>query len=136
VRESTIGERTFAFWGGDTKDAKPWAGAIRSRQGVEVGALGWPAPSEREVGRGLRGSVSVTSLAPMLDEGAVVLDVEGAVGPLADLLGQADEKSFGPPDVAEPIHVFVLDHFADELRAALTEPGERIVDVLHGEHDA
>ena len=55
---------------------------------------------------------------------------------LADLLGQPDEKSFGPPDVAEPIHVFVLDHFADELRAALAEPGERIVDVLHGEHDA
>jgi hypothetical protein len=31
-------------------------------------------------------------------------------------LGEPDEKSFGPPDVAEPIHVFVLDHFADELR--------------------
>jgi hypothetical protein len=27
--------------------------------------------------------------------------------------------SFGPPDVTEPIHVFVLDHFPDELRAAL-----------------
>ncbi len=40
------------------------------------------------------------------------------------------------PDIAEPIRVFVLDHFADELRAAFAEPGERIVDVLHGEHDA
>jgi hypothetical protein len=136
VRESTIGERHLRILGRGHEGREPWAGAIRSRQGVEVGALGSPAPSEREVGRGLRGSVSVTSLVPMLDEGAVVLDVEGAVGPLADLLGQADEKSFGPPDVAEPIHVFVLDHFADELRAALTEPGERIVDVLHGEHDA
>jgi hypothetical protein len=39
-------------------------------------------------------------------------------------LRSPDEKSFGRPDVAEPIHVFVLDHFADELRAALAEPGE------------
>jgi len=55
---------------------------------------------------------------------------------LADLLGQPDEKSFGTPDVAEPICLFVLHHFADELRAALAEPGERVVDVLNGEHDA
>jgi hypothetical protein len=27
----------------------------------------------------------------------------------------------------------VLDHSADELRAAIAEPGERIVDVLHGD---
>jgi hypothetical protein len=38
-------------------------------------------------------------------------------------LGEPDEKSFGPTDVAEPIHVFVLDHLADELRALLAEPG-------------
>ena len=56
---------------------------------------------------------------------------------LADLLGQPYEKSFGPTDVAEPIRVFVLDHFAAyKLRAVLAEPGERIVDVVHGEHDA
>src|SRR5204862_5021560 len=47
-----------------------------------------------------------------------------------------NEDSFGAPDVAEPIRVFVLGHFADQLRAAFTEPGERIVDVLHGKHDA
>ena len=42
----------------------------------------------------------------------------------------------GPPDVAEPIHVLVLDNLAaDKLRAALIEPGERLVDVVHGEHD-
>src|SRR3954452_12487150 len=53
----------------------------------------------------------------------------------SDFLGKADEKSFGPADVAQPIRVFVLDHFpADELRAVLTEPGERVVDVGHGEH--
>ena len=55
---------------------------------------------------------------------------------LPELLGETDENSFGAPDVAEPIRVFVLNHFADELRAAFAEPGERIVDVLHGEHDA
>jgi hypothetical protein len=55
---------------------------------------------------------------------------------LAELLGEPDEKSFGAADVAEPIRVFVLDHFADELRAALAEPGERLVDVVDGEHDA
>jgi hypothetical protein len=55
---------------------------------------------------------------------------------LPELLGEPDENSFGPPDVAEPIHVFILGHFTDELRAAFAEPGERIIDVLHGEHDA
>jgi len=55
---------------------------------------------------------------------------------LPELLGKPDENSFGAPDVAESIRVFVLDHFANELRAAFAEPGERIVDVLHGEHDA
>src|SRR2546426_12700490 len=55
---------------------------------------------------------------------------------LPELLGKPDENSFGAPDVAEPIRIFVLDHFADELCAAFPEPGERIVDVLHGEPDA
>jgi len=51
-------------------------------------------------------------------------------------LGEPDEKSSGPAYVAEPIRVFVLDHFADELRAVLAKSGEGIVDVVHGEHDA
>src|SRR5882762_9508041 len=55
---------------------------------------------------------------------------------LPELLGEPDENPFGTPDVAEPIHVFILDHFADELCAAFAESGERIVDVLHGEHHA
>ena len=54
----------------------------------------------------------------------------------ADLLGQPDENALGASDVAEPIHVFVLDHFVDELRAVLAEPGQRIVEVVHREHDA
>jgi hypothetical protein len=52
------------------------------------------------------------------------------------LLGQPDENALGASDVAEPIRVFVLDHFVDELRAVSAEPGERIVEVVHGEQDA
>src|SRR3954453_12046698 len=54
----------------------------------------------------------------------------------ADLLGQPDENALGAADVAEPIHVFVLDHFVDDLRAVSAEPRERVVEVVHGEHDA
>jgi hypothetical protein len=55
---------------------------------------------------------------------------------LPELLREPDENSFRAPDVAEPIRVFVLDYFADELHSACAETGERIVDVLHAEHDA
>ena len=48
---------------------------------------------------------------------------------------ESDEKSFRAANIAEPICVFVLDHFAYELRAALAEPLERFVDIVHGEHD-
>ena len=48
----------------------------------------------------------------------------------------APEKPFRPTDVAEPICVFILDYFAYELRAALAEPFKRLVDVVHGKHDA
>ena len=54
----------------------------------------------------------------------------------AEFLGESDEKSFRPADVAEPIRVFILDYFAYELRAAITKPFKRLVDVVHGEHDA
>lgn len=59
----------------------------------------------------------------------------GSTAWLPELLGEPDEDSFGAPDVAEPIPL-VLGHCADELRAAFAEPSERIVDVLHGKHDA
>src|SRR5438067_5813026 len=54
---------------------------------------------------------------------------------LSDLLGEPDENSLGASDVAEPIHVFVLDDFVDELRTVSAEPDQRIVEVVHGEHD-
>src|SRR6266849_3461055 len=61
-------------------------------------------------------------------------DARACLG-VADLLGEPDENALGASDVAEPIHVFVLDDFVDELRAVSAEPGERIVEVVHGEHD-
>jgi hypothetical protein len=54
----------------------------------------------------------------------------------AEFLGESDEKPFRPADVAETIRVFILDYFAYELRAALAELFKRLVDVVHGEHDA
>ena len=54
----------------------------------------------------------------------------------SEFLGESDEKPFRPTDVAEPIRVFILDYFAYELRAARAEPFKRLVDVVHGEHDA
>jgi len=51
-------------------------------------------------------------------------------------LGESNQKPFGPPDVAEPVHVFVPDHLVDELRAVRAEPVERVVEVIHREHYA
>ena len=53
-----------------------------------------------------------------------------------ELFRQPDQDPLGPPHIAEPVRVLVPHHVAHELPAALAEPGERIVDVLHGEHDA
>ena len=55
---------------------------------------------------------------------------------LSDLLGQSNENTLRASDVAEPIRVFVLDHFVHDLSAVFLEPCERIVEVVDGEHDA
>jgi hypothetical protein len=48
-----------------------------------------------------------------------------------------DEQSSERSQIAELVRVFVLDHFgAEKLRAVLGEPSERVVEVVHGEHDA
>ena len=56
--------------------------------------------------------------------------------PSSEFLGESDEKPFRPADVAEPIRILIPDYFAYELRATLAEPFKRLVDVVHGEHDA
>lgn len=55
---------------------------------------------------------------------------------LPELLGEPDENSFGTPDVAEPVNAFVVDDFIDHRRTEFAEPGEGVVNVLDGEHDA
>ena len=52
----------------------------------------------------------------------------------AEFLGESDEKSFRPADVAEPISVFILHYFAYDLRAAPAEPFKRLIDVVHSKH--
>jgi hypothetical protein len=37
---------------------------------------------------------------------------------------------------SKPMRVLIPDYFAYELCAALAKPVERLVDVVHGEHDA
>jgi hypothetical protein len=56
--------------------------------------------------------------------------------PSREFLGESDEKAFRPANVAESIHVFIPDYFTYKLRAALAQPFKRLVDVVHGEHDA
>ena len=69
---------------------------------------------------------------------AGTLDTERRDGAGAHLSSCASptRSPAGTADVAEPVDVFVLDYLADELRAVLGEPGERLVEVVHGEHDA
>jgi hypothetical protein len=55
---------------------------------------------------------------------------------IPQLIGHPEEETFGAADVAEPVHIFVLHYFADELRATRAESGERLVEVIDSEHDA
>jgi hypothetical protein len=55
---------------------------------------------------------------------------------MPELLGQINENSFGTPDVAKPVEVFVIDDLTDQRRTELAEPAEAVVDVLNGEHYA
>src|SRR5690606_19731501 len=54
----------------------------------------------------------------------------------AEFLGQPNEKPTGATDVAEPICILISNDFADKLRAAFSEPIERLVEIVHGKHDA
>src|ERR1700716_3419233 len=55
---------------------------------------------------------------------------------LADLLAQSDDDAFGPRDVAKPIRVPVLHHFAYQLGPVGEQARDDSIDVLDGEHDA
>src|SRR5215218_4221951 len=55
---------------------------------------------------------------------------------LAELLGKPDNDALGAADVAEPIHVLVLHHFADQFGAVGAQARDDVVDTIDGEHDA
>src|SRR3712207_5714583 len=55
---------------------------------------------------------------------------------LAELLGKPDNDALGAADVAEPIRVLVLHHFADQFGAVGAQERDDVVDVINGEHDA
>lgn len=55
---------------------------------------------------------------------------------IVEWLSQPDEQSFRPPDVTEAVRVLVPNYFADELRTALTKPGEHVFDIFYSEHNA
>src|SRR5256714_6701121 len=56
-------------------------------------------------------------------------------GRSADLLAQSDDDAFRPADVAKPIRVLVLHHFAYQLGPVGEQPRDDSVDVFDGEHD-
>ena len=55
---------------------------------------------------------------------------------LPEFLREADEDALGAADVAEPVGVAVAHHLVDDLRAVVGDPGERRVEVVHGEPHA
>src|SRR5262245_5827808 len=55
---------------------------------------------------------------------------------LAELFGKPDNDALGAADVADPIRVLVLHHFADQFGAAGAQARDDVVDVIDGEHDA
>src|SRR5262245_46065147 len=55
---------------------------------------------------------------------------------LAELLGKPDNDALGAADVAEPIRVLVLHHFANQFGAVGAQARDDDVDVIDGEHDA
>ena len=112
-------------------DAYPSATLVRfrARSASHSGANG--PPSGNAV---LRAQLPVVPTTHSVAESGGLSDV--FVLRSAEFFGESDEKPFRPTDVAEPIRVFILDYFAYELRAARAEPFKRLVDVVHGEHDA
>jgi serine/threonine protein kinase len=91
---------------------------------------------ERELGQGGMATVYLARDLSTIARSLAARQLRLCRDAFPELLGEPDEQSFGTADVAEPIRLFVLNHFADELRATLAEPGERLVDVVHSEHDA
>src|SRR5690606_823603 len=57
-------------------------------------------------------------------------------GGSTELFGQPDHDALGAADVTEPITVLELLHLTDELGTVAAQPGDHVLDVVDGEHDA
>src|ERR671911_1855703 len=115
--------------------AHRWLAASGSASGL-MAIAGWSRADMLVRYDRARVSERAADEARRLDLGAIR---HGPIHPQgsAKLLGEPDENAFRPADVAEPVRVFILDHVTtDQLRTVLPEPGERLVDVVHCEHDA
>src|SRR5438132_987196 len=55
---------------------------------------------------------------------------------LSELLGQPKEDALGAADVAEPVDVFILGDFVNELGAMGAQTPEDVIEVIDQEHDA
>ena len=55
---------------------------------------------------------------------------------LADLFCECDYYAFGTAEVAQPIHILVLCYLAQEFGTVRPQTGDRVVDIVDGEHHA
>src|SRR5215216_5613201 len=54
----------------------------------------------------------------------------------AELLGQSDDDALRATQEAEPVDVLVLRDLVEEFGTVAAQPGNDVVDVVDGEHDA
>lgn len=52
------------------------------------------------------------------------------------MLSDADDDALRTAKEAQPVAVLVLRDVAEEFRTVTAQPGNHVVDVVHGEHDA
>jgi hypothetical protein len=51
------------------------------------------------------------------------------------LFRQPDEQTFRAADVTKPVYVPEIHHFTYKLCSHCPQPGKRLIDVFHGEHN-
>jgi len=95
-----------------------------------------------------KAQVRLNKTAAQVDEKAGAsygIDSKGRLGPPVspkavnaseEFLGQRDDDARWALHVAEPVHVLVLGHLADEFGAAGAQARDRVVDAFDGKHDA
>jgi hypothetical protein len=59
-----------------------------------------------------------------------------AINASKEFLGQRDDDARRSAHIAEPVHVFVLRHLADQFTAVGAQAGDRVIDVFDCKHHA